>query len=253
MADNQQLILPCLGRQMGLGMLYDSRNDNPVAGITLWNFDTLQKFKGEPKRCDNIDSCVMTDDSLETKTQSMNISGELKLSFLVGLFEVSGGAKYLKNKKTSTHQARVVMKYSCETFYEELTMDQLANIEHENAIQRSHATHVVTRVVYGADAFFIFDRQLQSSESSGTIEGAMKATLDKIAKVGPSVEIKGKINDEIESVMSNFTCTYHGDVQPQVVCLNKGFGIGVGLGLGFVVRFIELAYMLYDSFYVLST
>ncbi|KAE9547480.1 hypothetical protein FO519_009307, partial [Halicephalobus sp. NKZ332] len=162
----QQIIVPCLGRPMGLGMLYDRRNDMLVPAMTLWDKETLRN-NSNIHPCESSEFHTIMDDNIDTKTQSLNIDGDIKMSFISGLINAEGAAKYLYNNCSSAYQVRGVLKYSCKTSMEELTMDHLAkqNIQYPDAFDNNIATHVVTAIEYGADVIFVFDRQESSSLS----------------------------------------------------------------------------------------
>lgn len=77
------------------------------------------------------------------------------------------------------------------------------------------ATHVVTAIEYGADAFFVFDRQESSSESCHEVEGKLTVALSKI----PIMNMSGiggagsvQMNEEEKKLANSFVCTFHGDV-----------------------------------------
>lgn len=120
----QQIIAPCLGWPMSLGMLYDCRKDTPIPGVTLWDVKTLRS-NSDVHSCESSEFNVTADDSMENKTHSLNVEADVKLSFLGGLLNLDGAAKYLNNNHSSAYQARVVLKYSCKSSIEKLTMDHL--------------------------------------------------------------------------------------------------------------------------------
>jgi len=79
----------------------------------------------------------------------------------------------------------------CTSRFEQLTMEQLAvsNIQHPEVFDKGIATHVVTGILYGAEAFFVFDREVTHSDNYRDIHGNMevfvKALLpsDKLARL----------------------------------------------------------------------
>ncbi|KAI9524149.1 hypothetical protein NQZ68_019412 [Dissostichus eleginoides] len=147
-----------LGRPFGLGMLYDCRNDSlvPVAS-----------------------------ESIEDKSKALNVEASLKASFLSGLVEVGGSAKYLNDSKTSKNQARVTLKYQATTKVHELSMNHLerGNVKHPYVFDQGIATHVVTGILFGAQAFFVFDREVSANENHQDIQGNLKVMIKKISSV----------------------------------------------------------------------
>ncbi len=95
-------------------------------------------------------------------------------------------------------------------------MDHLdgENIQHHQTFHDNSATHVVTQIQYGADAFFIFDRQ-KTSKREGANAKVEGATNFGSSKVFEAWEVSG--NDQAdylslaESVSDNYECTYYGD------------------------------------------
>ena len=125
--------------------------------------------------------------------------------------KVEGSAKYLDDRKSSMRQARVSLKYWSTTRVEQLTMEGLSKFQHTCVFDDNIATHVVTGVLYGAEAFFVFDRQVSESESFSEIHGHVEAMV----KVLPSLQIEGSADVGIKQVekeeTSKFDCTFYGD------------------------------------------
>ncbi|XP_038574944.1 uncharacterized protein LOC119902689 isoform X1 [Micropterus salmoides] len=201
-----------LGRPFSLGMLYDCRKDSLVPGITLWDRNDLEKDKGErPKP--NTDFEIVASESIEDKSSALNVEASLKASFLSGLVEVDGSAKYLNDSKISKNQARVTLKYKATTKFQELSMDHLGreNMKHSYVFGKGLATHVVTAILYGAQAFFVFDREVSKKEDHQDIEGNLKVMIKKF----PSLAIEGegslKLEDKDRANVEKFSCRFFGD------------------------------------------
>uniref|UniRef100_A0A6J0U538 Fibronectin type-III domain-containing protein n=1 Tax=Pogona vitticeps TaxID=103695 RepID=A0A6J0U538_9SAUR len=211
MAQSQSTIeIPALGRPFQLGMLYDCRKDSLIPGITLWDLDSLQKdlcIKPQPK----TEFEVIASDSIDDKASALNVSASLKASFLGGLVEVGGSAKYLNDTKKSKQQARVTLQYRMTTKYEQLTMSHLGtqNISYPAVFEHGTATHVVTAILYGAQAFFVFDRAVSSSESVQEIEGSLQVVIGKIVSIKGEADIQ--MNEKEKSHAENFSCKFYGD------------------------------------------
>ena len=213
---NEEVVeMACLGRPFRMGMLYDARSDMLIPGVTLWGDAKLNNYI---RSTDQIGSDfeVVSEDSLESKASHLDVSASLKLSFLGGMVEVSGSAKYLDDRKTSKQQSRVSLKYWSTTKFEQLTMDQLAteHIEYHDVFDKKTATHIVTGILYGADAIFVFDRKIEEGENTREVHGSMEVLIKALPGI---TEIKGKaelnMNDEEKKEASKLTCKFHGDVQ----------------------------------------
>ncbi|XP_038671293.1 uncharacterized protein LOC119975576 [Scyliorhinus canicula] len=204
--------LAALGLPFQLGMLYDCRSDSLIPGLTLWELKALQtdlNVQSQP----NTEFHIIASDSIETKASALNVNGSLRASFLGGLIQVKGSAKYLSDTKRSKQQARVTLQYQTTTRFEQLTMSHLGrqNVTHPYVFDQGTATHVVTAVLYGAQAFFVFDQEVSSTENLQDIQG----NLEVIVKIIPGIAIEGqaslKMTDEQKSNSQKFNCTFYGD------------------------------------------
>ncbi|XP_062391069.1 stonustoxin subunit alpha-like [Sardina pilchardus] len=212
MSVSDTIELAGLGRPFQLGMLYDCRRDVLIPGITLWDADMLQK---NISRCSqpNTEFKIIASDSTEAKAEALHVSASLEASFLGGLVSVKGSAEFLNDKKKSKNQSRVTLQYHTTTRFEQLTMEHLGmgNVKHCNVFQEGSATHVVTAILYGAQAFFVFDREVSSNENHQDIQGSLQATI----KVIPMVSIEGqaslKMTETEQQEADKFNCTFHGD------------------------------------------
>ena len=188
--------VPCLGRSFQLGMLYDCCNDNITEG-TLWNAETMKNHQQDSATKIVSNHEILVDDTLNEKYDWFDITGDIKLSCLVGLAKVSGSAHFLKDS-SSVQQVRVYFKYWSNSRYEELLIDQLKDIPCTHDVIQE--THVVTRIYYGADAIFVFDYMLQKCENRDDVIKFMK------------------------NIVENFHCVYldaNGDIKYNLDALNK--------------------------------
>ncbi|XP_058873352.1 uncharacterized protein LOC117404269 [Acipenser ruthenus] len=209
---NETVEMAALGRPFQLGMLYDCRKDSLIPGITLWDPEELKKDteeRSQPK----TEFSVTASDSIEDKASALKASAALKASLLGGLVEIEGAAKYFNDTKKSKKQSRVTLTYHTTTRYEQLTMKHLGKgkVSHPNVFEDGTATHVVTAVLYGADAYFVFDREVSTDEKQQHIEGNMKVAINKLKAI--TVEGEGSLDmtdTEVDDV-KKFSCTFHGD------------------------------------------
>ncbi|XP_026114891.1 uncharacterized protein LOC113093306 [Carassius auratus] len=201
-----------LGRPFQLGMLYDCRKDELIAGIRFWNKEQMeQNICARPQI--NTNFTVTASDSIKDKSKLLNIEGALNLSVLGGLVQVSGAAKYLKDTKTSFIQQRLTLHYHSTCEFKELTVNQLPP---ENIPDDDNATHVVTGILYGADACFVFDRQVSSDEEKRTVKGEVKMAVEKLMDIisaNANANADLDMNDIENTEFKNFTCTFYGDFQ----------------------------------------
>ncbi|XP_035863608.1 stonustoxin subunit alpha-like [Sander lucioperca] len=208
--------MAALGRPFGLGMLYDCRQDSLIPGMTLWDRDDLISYIGErPQNYNDFE--IVASESIADKTSALNVEASLKASFLSGLVEVGGSAKYLNDSKTSKNQVRVTLKYKATTKVKELSMDHLGrgHVKHPYVFDKGLATHVVTAILYGAQAFFVFDREVSQKEDHKDIQGNLKMMIKKI----PSITIEGegslRMEDKDREKVDKYSCRFFGDFSLQ--------------------------------------
>ena len=197
---------------MTLGMLYDCRNDSYIPGITLWDPKVLHDDIDVSSKPDTLFK-VISSDTINEKSSALNVQASLKASLMGGLVEVGGSAEYLNNKISSSRQSRLTLQYKTKTKFEQLTMKQLGrnNVQHQYVFEQGTATHVVSGILYGAQAFFVFDRSQSEKENKEDIEGNMNIMIKKIPQF--SIEGKGslKITEQEENQTKHLECTFHGD------------------------------------------
>ncbi|XP_048376331.2 uncharacterized protein LOC125446648 [Stegostoma tigrinum] len=199
-----------LGRPFQLGMLYDCRSDCLIPGVTLWDLEKLQPHVQSQR---NTEFHIIASDSTDKKASALNVHGSLKASFLGGLVEVTGSAKYLNDTKKSRQQARVTLQYRTTTKFEQLTMNSLGQqkITYPNVFDEGTATHVVTAVLYGAQAFFVFDQEVSSTENIRDIQGNLEGMIKKIPCIAVEGQISLELTEEQKSNVQKFSCTFYGD------------------------------------------
>ncbi|XP_030257794.1 uncharacterized protein LOC115572117 [Sparus aurata] len=207
---NRTIEMPALGRPFNLGMLYDCRNEKFIPGMTLWDHDDLVKHVGErPQNYNGVK--IDASESIQDKCSALNVEGSVKASLFCGLLSVGGSAKYLHDYKTYKNQARVTLEYEAYTKFQELSMDHLGkcNVKHPDIFEKGLATHVVTGILYGAKAFFVFEREVSNDESQQQCEGKLTEIITKI----PLFAGKGSLNkkDKDKQRDDKFSCKFHGD------------------------------------------
>ncbi|XP_028971378.2 uncharacterized protein LOC106024252 [Esox lucius] len=202
--------LACLGRPFRLGMLYDRRNDSLIPGVTLWDNEDLQNNTDDRPQ-QNTEFEIIASDSIEDKSSALNVEASLKASFMAGLVKVEGSAKYLNDTKVSKKQARVTLKYKTTTSFRQLTMNHLGrgNVKYPHVFEDDTATHVVTGILYGAQAFFVFDREVTDTKDCQNVKGNLEMVIKKLINIEGQGSLK--MNNTDNSHIEKFSCKFHGD------------------------------------------
>ncbi|XDV26289.1 hypothetical protein PO909_030043, partial [Leuciscus waleckii] len=207
---SQTIEVAAIGRPLFPGMLYDCRKDSFIPGVTLWDKTSLSKdldSRPQPR----TDFKFSSSDSLSSKSSLLDVSASLKASFLGGLVEVGGSAKFLRDTKSSNQQSRVTMYYSETTRFEQLTMTQLGLITYPQVFDQKTATHVVTAVLYGAHAVMVFDRTFTEEEDKQEIEGELNVMVEKIPQFSITGHRAVNMTDAQKKVVESISCTFYGD------------------------------------------
>ena len=208
----KQLHLPCLGSPFKLGMLYDCRTNKLIPGMTLWREGNHQIFSSTtPQEISAFK--INSEDTFRQKASQLEAGADLQLGLLSGLVKVEGAAKFFFDRKTSKMMSRVTLNYKTTTEFEELTMDELGEVEFPEIFEKDIATHVVTRVEYGADAFVVFDQRTEKEQDLKKIEeGMIKSLLSldamsiEIGKGSAAITAADKIDEK------KIECKFYSDV-----------------------------------------
>uniref|UniRef100_A0A8C5WJN7 Fibronectin type-III domain-containing protein n=1 Tax=Leptobrachium leishanense TaxID=445787 RepID=A0A8C5WJN7_9ANUR len=200
--------IPALGRPFTLGMLYDCRNETPIPAITFWKKEMLEKDVQTTLQ-ENTSFDILASDTISDKSAALNIRGSLKTSILCGLVSVLGSGNFLNDVKTSQKQIRVILKYFRSTKYTQLSMSHLCtgNLSYHDGFHKGTATHVVTGILYGAQAFFVFDQDIQPRTNSKELQGNLELMVGRI----PQIAANPKHTDISKESLSQFSCKFHGD------------------------------------------
>uniref|UniRef100_A0A672TDA6 SNTX thioredoxin-like domain-containing protein n=1 Tax=Sinocyclocheilus grahami TaxID=75366 RepID=A0A672TDA6_SINGR len=171
-----------------------------ISGVTLWDKKSLSEdLDSHPQLLTDLK--FSSSDSLSSKSSLLDVSASLKASFLGGLVEVGGSAKYLCDTKSSNQQSRVTMYYSETSRFDQLTMTQLGKITYPQVFDQKTATH----------AFMVFDQMSSKDEKKQEIEGKLHVMVRKLP--GFSIEGEGSVNmtEDEKKIAENITCIFHGD------------------------------------------
>uniref|UniRef100_A0A3Q1G3H6 Neoverrucotoxin subunit alpha-like n=1 Tax=Acanthochromis polyacanthus TaxID=80966 RepID=A0A3Q1G3H6_9TELE len=200
-----------LGRPFSLGMLYDAQKDKLYTGLTLWDKETIEENRNEFSQ-QSSEFEVTTSDSIESKSSLLSVEASVKASFLCGLIQIGGSAKYLNDKKKFKNQSRVTLQYKATTKYQHLSMSHQEAKNKQTVIpDNTSATHVVTGILYGANAFFVFDSEKLEASSVHTTEAGMQAMIKKIPSFDFEAKVDTKLTNEEKSLAQKFSCKFYGD------------------------------------------
>uniref|UniRef100_A0A3B3VHT4 B30.2/SPRY domain-containing protein n=1 Tax=Poecilia latipinna TaxID=48699 RepID=A0A3B3VHT4_9TELE len=201
-----------LGRPFTLGMLYDANKDQIIPGKN----ELLYVYYSYNSQ-HSSDFKITSSDSLDTKSSLLDVNASLKASFLGGLIEVGGSAKYLNDEKKSHNQSRITFQYKATTTFKQLNIsaDEMKKQLKIGDEMKPLATHIVTGILYGANAFFVLDSNKVDTKTLRKIEGNLQATINKFPGISLSGEVDIKLSNEERAVADAFSCTFYGDLIPE--------------------------------------
>lgn len=178
----------------------------------MWDGPTIQKNTTQNSQ-QSSEFEVTTSDSTESKSSLLDVNGSLQASFMGGLIEVGGSAKYLNDKKKSHNQSRVTFQYKATTTFRQLLVTDLGTIDSHQieVIEQGLATHVVTGILYGANAFFVFDSEKLDEHCVQYIQGKMHALFKKIPSFSIDRKVDIKLTDEEKALADKLSCKFYGD------------------------------------------
>lgn len=212
MVESKPMELATLGRPFQLGMLYDARSDMMIPAITLWDQNRLEDNTKEYIES-NTHINLITEDSLQKKLDVLGVEGGTKLNLLSGSIKVFGSARYVDDFIKTRHVTRVMLRYFMTTKLQQLTLSELGKgkLNHPELIQLNAATHVVTAVTYGAEAFFLFDRTVLDKENKSEVNDKLEAIVKKIEGFKAGAEFKLNLNENERNFVDQLNCIFYGD------------------------------------------
>ena len=176
------LEIPCLGRPFKLGMLYDSASEKLIQSQAPWDDDTLQKAQQEKLFIDS-DFSVILDNSIASKCLHLCADNSLKFSLMGGLVNVVGASKFFTDRMSSRQQIRITLQCKYTSRIQELDVQQLGPVQNPAVVKGTRATHVVTRMLYGLEAFLVFDRHFTKDEDASCIQEKMESSIQFLSSV----------------------------------------------------------------------
>ncbi|XP_057365417.2 uncharacterized protein LOC130686145 [Daphnia carinata] len=194
------LKIPVLGRQFTLGTLYDARNDIAVPGNIACSED-MGAF--QTTRNEGFNYSLIPSDKLSEKLDDLGVKGLLQITISVD--PIAQQLQHLKKKKNEFHEYSVHVRCHYRTATQEFTSNQLdeAKIRYLNvAPTHSTATHVITKIQYGAEATFTLTKRLDETEDETEDEHEANSLLKACAN-----NLIAILNGDEECVRDSITST----------------------------------------------
>ncbi|KAK6316423.1 hypothetical protein J4Q44_G00139470 [Coregonus suidteri] len=191
--------VPALGRPIHPGMLYDCCSES-FTPDSLCDSDNMIKGKISLPLPSTLIKVIETD-SLQERFRALELDQPIRTSFLSGLVEVGGAAEYL-NHPLLHKGDYVTLHYKRTTRLDQLTSFLLEKVTRPEVIQQQTATHVVTAVTYGTQAFIV-------CKTNRT--WTMTKVINKLKKMIQLLTAEDGAAKLAKS--SGLSCTYYGDLE----------------------------------------
>jgi len=172
---SQIIQMASMGRSFRLGSLYDYRSDTLVPDL-LWDPDLTRNYT-ETTLVGASEYKYAYSDTRQSKCDLLDVSAEL--CFKYEAIELEGSAKVLMNEASDNHQSRVTLAYKILTKSSEVDLfnPALTTNLRRDAFTKKFATHVVTKVVYGANCVGTFSKSVNHASSKLRVEGEIKDVI----------------------------------------------------------------------------
>ncbi|KAL2148627.1 hypothetical protein VTH82DRAFT_2181 [Thermothelomyces myriococcoides] len=209
------LLMPSLGQDVQLGMLYDARSSQLYAGLSLWDskdVNTIEEIDENKVQDTKYEYSFSIDEAREKS--SLDVEGSLSLDLKI--LSVTGSAKYLNDKKSSTHEARLYVTCTVARRTRRIPQEVLSNMKYDRYLDDPRFTHFVAEVVEGGTATLSFVRSCSSAEEAERVTGELKVSIVKIPVSGSA---KIDFSKEKESLLEKCNISYSGALAENVTTL----------------------------------
>ncbi|PNP59433.1 hypothetical protein THARTR1_00923 [Trichoderma harzianum] len=181
--DRSVKVLPALGQDVELGMLYDVRTEQFIDGESLWSNDVVDsKHAIEYYRAENPE--FTCSHSLDQARLHAGLDVERSLSLDLGIIEAAGSARYLSDKESSMSEARLDVTWSIASRRRRIPLEMLSSMQQQRELDDARFTHFVAEVTEGGSATLSFVQSCSSSENADEVLDELKAKILKMLTGG---------------------------------------------------------------------
>ncbi|EGC40240.1 hypothetical protein DICPUDRAFT_25386 [Dictyostelium purpureum] len=203
-----------LGRTAFLGDQYDVRSDSFLT--TNIFKDQIPEEKIQTADVSDLSYEYFVSSSSQEKFSSLGVDANLKLSILSGLIEITGSASYLKEDNSEKKVVRGSLIYKIETVLDSININPLKSLIDIDSLNNSEATHIVTRIKYGANVIVTFEKTYSDEANKTEVSGSLSAVMKKI---GGSFSMDGDVSLNLKEnerkLLDEFKIKFVGDVIPK--------------------------------------
>ncbi len=115
--------------------------------------------------------------------------------------------------KTSRRAARVSLAYHAETMTKQLSMDALGHdcYDRPEVFDKDVATHVVVKILYGADGVFVFEKATESQTDAVEFQAKLAACVEKLPGISVGGGSEFKRDQNLVESTEDLSCRFYGD------------------------------------------
>ncbi|XP_046699118.1 uncharacterized protein LOC124381475 isoform X2 [Silurus meridionalis] len=161
-----------LGRKVELGWLYNFRSDY-LSSDVFWDEDKVSSMKVSIPRL-HKDVRILDKDSLQNRLAALDLSVSLRASVVSGLVKMTGASAFINHLIQSELQDRITVHYRTSTRLDMISHDLLHDGFPLSVTDSTTATHVVVAVLYGSQAFFVFDNKKETIPENTDLKDIIK-------------------------------------------------------------------------------
>ncbi|KAK1490764.1 hypothetical protein CCUS01_14359 [Colletotrichum cuscutae] len=202
---SQPISQPALDQDVQLGMMYDARTSQFFSGISLWDnsivnptaeIDTKQLQGAEFHFSESLEE--------SRKNSSLGLEGSLGLD--LQLVTATGAARYLGDKKSSTHEARIDVSCSVVRRTRRIPQETLAAMKYEQYLDSDRFTHFVSEVVEGGSATLSYVQSCSTADEARKVTSELRAGVANIPVNGSAtVEFSKQKDEKFENVRISYS------------------------------------------------
>lgn len=215
--------IPALGRVSQLGALYSVHTEQFLPGLNLFKEEISKEVYDEYENAETSIS-YSTSNSITEKIKALNINGEISLSLMSGMINVSGSASFLKSERKNTNVSEMTFLYSVTTMNQIIPSVMCMTIEDE-MLNVPDVTHVVVGIDWGAKCNISCQYENKTNKNEMEVNGMLKGLVEKM-----SLQVEGKADytDKDDEVHNKFTFQSKCDVS-KMDRIPQSFGEAVSL------------------------
>jgi len=158
--------------------------------------------------------------SQDDRCNVLNLDASTKHDISRGALILEGSAKYVNASNSNSQVTSVTYAIQKTTKSKSLNMSQLGNVTYRTTLEEEkHATHVVSSITYGKNAFFKFEAGVTDEEDKDQIAGRLKLAIMAIKAEGEG-RIAMDFTVEEKKITETTSCEFFGDYSGIIPPLN---------------------------------